>query len=419
MRILWITNSPLSLICPEIGYKSSPTGGWIISLLNSLQETSNNLEFAVATVIPLKELFKKKINNIIFYCVPGKQYNTNYDKSLESYWKYINDDFIPDVVHIHGSEYVHGLAYIKSCGSENVILSIQGLVSVICKYYLAGISRKEIWRNITLRDIIKGGINYDLRNLRKASIYENKYICSINHVIGRTSWDMMHVKAINNNINYHFCNETLRNSFYNKNKWNLDNCEKYSIFVSQATTPLKGLHKLLEALPLIINKYPNTKLYIAGRILYKENIYERLKNSTYANIITRIINNNKIKEHIHFVGYCDEEKMVKQYLRSNVFVCPSSIENSPNSLGEAQILGVPCVAAYVGGIPDMIQHGINGFLYRFEETVMLANYICEIFSNNDLALKISNAAILTARKRHDKDVIVSNILSIYKEISKK
>lgn len=63
--------------------------------------------------------------------------------------------------------------------------------------------------------------------------------------------------------------------------------------------------------------------------------------------------------------------MKQEYLNANVFICPSSLENSPNSLGEAQILGTPCLASYVGGIPDMM-FGNEGYLYRFEEIEMLA-----------------------------------------------
>lgn len=63
--------------------------------------------------------------------------------------------------------------------------------------------------------------------------------------------------------------------------------------------------------------------------------------------------------------------MVKRYLLSNVFICPSTIENSPNSLCEAQLLGVPHIASYVGGTADLMK-GNEECLYRFEETEMLA-----------------------------------------------
>lgn len=69
-------------------------------------------------------------------------------------------------------------------------------------------------------------------------------------------------------------------------------------------------------------------------------------------------------------------------LKSNIFICPSSIENSPNSLGEAQLLGVPCIASFVGGIPDMIPSKACGSMYRFEEIEMLADIICTVLEKS-------------------------------------
>ena len=55
--------------------------------------------------------------------------------------------------------------------------------------------------------------------MQHGGVIEEQYLHSINHVIGRTRWDHDHVWAINENVKYHFCNETLRKSFYTSNKW--------------------------------------------------------------------------------------------------------------------------------------------------------------------------------------------------------
>lgn len=416
MRILWIINNPTPEICSILGFTQSPSGGWILSLLDLLNTQSKDLKFAVATVVPCKKVLKYEIKGITYYCLPCKQYPTKYYPELEKYWEEINTDFKPNVVHIHGSEFTHGYAYIKSCGNDNVILSIQGLVSVINQFYLAGLTQKELKKYLTLRDFIKGGVIKAQKKITKSAKYEEKYFKLIKHVIGRTAWDKIHTKAINPNINYHFCNETLRESFY-CNEWNINKCTKHSIFISQTSSPLKGFHKVLEALPYVINKFPDTQVFVAGRKMYTKSFLEKQKNTSYANYITHLINKNGLNSHIHFLGFCNEEEMVKQYLKSHVFICPSSIENSPNSIGEAQLLGVPCIASYVGGIPDMIEHEKNGFLYRFEETQMLAEYICTIFSDDNFALKISYAAKQTAKERHKKETILATITNIYKDIA--
>lgn len=71
---------------------------------------------------------------------------------------------------------------------------------------------------------------------------------------------------INSNIHYFFNNETLRKEFYQDEFWNYYNCEKHSIFISQATAPYKGFHVLLEAAGLVKRRYPDLKVYVAANV---------------------------------------------------------------------------------------------------------------------------------------------------------
>ena len=116
-------------------------------------------------------------------------------------------------------------------------------------------------------------------------------------------------------------------------------------------------------MPLILKRFPDTKLYVSGKdILKTDTLKDRLFMTYYSKYIKKMISNLKLEQKIVFTGLLNEKQMCQQYLKSHVFVCPSSIENSPNSLGEAMILGVPCIGSYVGGIPDMLEHGKEGFI---------------------------------------------------------
>ena len=110
--------------------------------------------------------------------------------------------------------------------------------------------------------------------------------------------------------------------------------------------------------------------------------------------------------------------MKKLNLKSNVYICPSSIENSPNSVAEAQILGIPLIASYTGGTPDMVTHGVSGYLYRFEEVEMLAALVCKVFDMEECS-ELSKNEIETASIRHDKGIIISTLKSIYSHIINK
>lgn len=144
------------------------------------------------------------------------------------------------------------------------MLSIQGLVSVYERYYYGNISLKNLLTSITVRDLLRlDTVFSQQRNMKQRGYLEQQLIKNVSHIIGRTSWDRDHVWGINPKAKYHFCNETLRPIFY-ENRWSLEDSETYRIFVSQAHYPLKGLHQLVRALPLILRHYPQTKVYVAG-----------------------------------------------------------------------------------------------------------------------------------------------------------
>ena len=414
MKVLWLSSVLFPDVCKEIGVAASVVGGWMYSGAKALITANPEIKLAVATLYSGEKLRCVDNNGITYYLIPNKGGDLQYNCKLESYYKEIALRFAPDIVHIHGSEYPHSLAYVKACGGKNVVVSIQGMVSVIANYYLGGISKEEIKRNITLRDIVRGdSILVQQKKMRKRGDCELELIKSVSHIIGRTSWDKSNIWTINSGADYHFCNETLRSLFYN-HQWTNDGCRKHSIFISQAYYPIKGIHMLIKALPMILRYFPNTKVYVAGIDFFNVAWYRK---NGFVNYLKKLTRKLGVLNKIEFLGDLNESEMVKQYLSAHVFVCPSAIENSPNSLGEAQLIGTPCVASYVGGTMDMITDGETGFLYRFEEVPLLAKRVCEIFGNKDLAEHISLNERKVASARHDGILNATSINDIYKTIA--
>lgn len=412
MKVLWIVNTIFPDIANDIGESVSNSGGWMLGLADALTNNSE-IELSIATVYK-GEYLEKSINNKNYILIPNKDKST-----IKSYWEKVKEEHQPDVVHIHGTEYSHGLLYMQQNGVEKVVFSIQGLINVCEKYYLAGISFKEIISNITFRDIVRRDNLYQQKNkFKKRGEQELEYFKLANHVIGRTDWDKAHAYFNNKNINYHFCNEMLRNGFYTSKKWAIDNCERQTIFLSQASYPLKGLHKVLDAVALLKDEFPTIKIKIGGQNIVKANtLVDKLRLTGYGNLIKNKIKKLNLTNNVEFLGNLQEEQMITEYLKANVFICPSAIENSPNSLGEAQLLGVPTIAAYVGGTPNMIEHNKTGLLYRFEEVEMLAHYIRNVFNDDGLASMLSKNGNEVAVNRHDRIVNLEKLLSIYKEIN--
>ena len=126
-----------------------------------------------------------------------------------------------------------------------------------------------------------------------------------------------------------------------------------------------------------------------------------------------------LEDKITFLGKLTPEGMKEQYLRANVFTLPSTVDNSPNSLGEAMILGTPCVAADVGGVSTMLSHGREGFLYPSSDPGMLAYDICRVFAMEDQAEALGAAAAGHAVKTHDPEKNLADLLEIYRQLSEK
>lgn len=348
------------------------------------------------------------------YAIPRKSIS-GYDKSMEHHFKQLLAKCKPDLIHLHGTEFSHGLAIMNACPDEKYIVSIQGLASIYTRHYHACVPQ-EVIRSTTLREFFKrDGILNSIQNMNDRGIIETEILKRTKHIIGRTEWDKACTRLINPNAEYHVCNESLRKPFY-EHSWDLANCDKYSIFVSQAHYPIKGLHFVLEAMPEILKRFPEARLCISGGKRKEENWFDRLKFTSYEKYIRHLISINRLEDKITYVGILDENQICERFLKSHIFISPSSIENESNSLGEAMILGVPCIASFVGGVIDRMTHNVEGFMYQYDAPYMLAHHVCEIFANDELAEEFSRNARQRASKTCNKEANINRILEIYKTI---
>jgi len=417
MRILWITNTIFPAPSKAMGLIPPVFGGWMYGLAKQIAN-ENNIQLAVASCYSGKKIRKDIIEDITYYAIPFK-YHNRYPKELEPYWKSICEEFKPDIIHIHGTEYPRALACMKIYPVSKYIVSIQGMTGPYSLYVTGGISLMEQWKNITFRDILRVDTMF-LTQTRweKRGELEKEYYKHADIIIGRTSWDYARSKAINKACNYMFCNESLRNEFYISDKWKYGACTKHSIFLSQAGTPIKGLHKVLEAIRLIKDEFPDLIIRIGGNnIIANKSLNDRIRMGGYGKYIKSFLRKYNLFDYVKFLGPLEAEAMIREYQNAHVFICPSSIENSPNSVGEAQIIGTPVIASYVGGSPDMVTHKQTGLHYRFEEVEMLANYIREVFTNHELTAHLSQNAIVAAEKRHDRVINLNRLIEIYNSIT--
>lgn len=410
MNVLWLCNIMLPRISSYLNLKPRPIGGWLSGLSDQIIEKT---DISLSVLFPNKEgMITGEVERLKY---SGFSPSQNKIKTFKEYIK----KYRPDVIHIFGTEYLHSFTMIKACEElcmlDRTIVSIQGLKSIYSKHYYCNLPVNIIHSN-TFHDIVrKSNIYHGKRNFEKSGIYEIQTLKIAKNVSGRTEWDYAVAKQINPSIKYYICNETLRQSFYGV-KWNLDKVERHSIFVSQSNYPIKGFHLMIDALNLIINKYPDIKLYTTGKSPLGLSINEKLRQSSYHAYLGKLIKKHDLAGQVVFLGELNEIEMRDRFLRTHVFVCCSSIENSPNSVGEAMLLGVPTVSSDVGGVKDMIKDEVDGFLYPYDETYMLAHYIDKVFSDDRLAEEISENSQKHAEITHSREKILSRTIEIYETV---
>lgn len=412
MKILWITNIMLPPICEALGVGVPVVGGWMYSSAKRLME-SGDIQLSIACTSHFgKEFIDKEIDGVRYFVLPLHfRSGAKPHQFMQKYWKQVYEAVQPDVVHLHGTEFAHGLDFIRANGGDKMVVSIQGLVSVYYYYYYGGIRERKIKRYFTLIDVLRRNTMVDgAKSFARRGKIEREILQNVHHIIGRTEWDKAHVWEINPKAEYHFCSETLRDEFY-KHTWRYEECERHSIFVSQAGYPIKGLHQIMETLPIVLKYYPDTKVYVAGKDITDKKPWYRY--TGYGKYIRHLIRKYHLQGHVVFTGNLDEKKMCERYLKSNLFVCPSSIENSPNSLGEAQLLAMPYLTSFVGGTKDLVQSNTDS-LYRFEERVMLAQKICEIFSKTTFENNREEVSW-----RYDAKKNVHDLIEVYKAVAKR
>lgn len=394
--------------------------GWLYAFSKSLLEIDSTLELGIVSIAPeLKKWEKYKSDRFTFYRIPSKGLHKVSSKEIQMAKEILND-FQPNIIQLNGTEYSLGLEIIEANTNHiPIIATIQGLSFVYERYNQGNISLWNFYKNLTFRDIIKmDGQLHRNKIMQQRGIIEQKAIKNINYITGRTTWDKDHAKTINPKIQYFTCNENLRSNFYISEKWNFNHCTPFSIFCSNGSVPLKGVHYLIKAMQIVVSIFPQARLRIIGPNVLSKDIRSKIKLTSYQKYLKKLILELNLENNIQFLGFLSEQEMIKEYLNANVYVLPSCIENSPNSLCEAQILGVPCIASICGGTTDFINHNIDGFLYRCEEYEQLAQRIMEIFHLKEEITNISSKGINKAIMRHDRGINAQQLLNIFSKILK-
>ena len=205
------------------------------------------------------------------------------------------------------------------------------------------------------------------------------------------------------NRKYYVCNEVIRSDFYEQTWHKREGLRLVSINNGEL---YKGFDTILLAAHSLTKK----------GISFVWDVYGISANAPIIKIVEEILGYSFNENNVRFNGKKTASELAKELSSATFYVHPSHVDNSPNSLCEAQIVGTPTVSTYIGGIPSLVKDGVTGYLFDDGDFEELSNIIAGKYMLDDELTNISLKAKHVASLRHDRSGIVENLLKTYQKI---
>ncbi len=418
MRVLWTVNLIPGAVTAKLGKTSEVLGGWVESMAAQLCKTGG-IELGIVCKCEEKLDFCETIDGITYFSL---HYTSSTALAeLEEKCTALINEFRPDIINIEGTEFLHARAMQLAAKKSGVpaVVSMQGILNGQYAYQCGQLQIDDMMFSKSLTEIFAGWIMH----LRKTKWYkprmkaEKEIIENADYILGRTTWDRAHSYALNPKAKYYPCSRILRAPFYEE-KWSIEKAQRHSIYVGNGYSALKGLHFVIMALPYLVKEYPDVKVYVAGYKPYTDNDKRSPLKKGYAAYLKKLVSDLGVENCVEFTGPLKAPEVAKKLASVNAYVLCSAVENSPNTLGEAMMVGTPCVAAYVGGVADMAQDGKEALFFRNDDPKLLAWNLKRVFDSDELALSLSENGKKKALFTHDPERNAQLLIDAYTDILK-
>lgn len=418
MKVLWFASTPCGATEYLTGSKVTG-GGWLYALSQALKqynEVELHIAFYWASDMPgfkydgiyyhpiLRSGSGSKLGRYINRL--RKQFYSSSDKNEIELCMEVYNNVNPDLVHFHGSEENYGFAA-SHMDSSKCLLSIQGMLAPYYYKLYSGVQRDSVLKSESwIQKLLLDGQSAKDRSMKLRAKGEITRLKSIPHILGRTSWDRDCSIAINPSRQYFVCDEILRPEFM-KSEW-----QPHAIGdkVIITTTISFGLYKGLEMV------YEAARLLTDAKINFEWNVVGISNRDSYDVLIQKITHINPENVHVNLLGRKNASQMIEYFNQSNIFVQVSHIENSPNSLCEAMVLGIPIIASYAGGSSSMLEDGKEGVLIQDGDPYRLAGAIINMSNHYEDAIAMGRLARQRAINRHQPDRVCKQLMDVYNEI---
>lgn len=420
-KILWFVNS----VFTEKDINDQLEGhskGWLVTLAHALKA---RYELVIVGIHPNAQNFQ------------GREISTVHLRPKYWKWKFLYSRFLPlsdmngvlteqmlevvdrerpDLVHIHGTEepFINAHTEIRSRGIP-VLVSIQGLMMAIENKFFGGYDRSFIASFSFYRPFRKPNnfflpqsLMHRFKRIQKRARSEANVLPEVEYFEGRTEWDKAITHLLNPRARYFHVDRILKPAFYSSKMWQSRGKQErpYIIWTTMGTSLFKGLDTIVECAK-ILNERQHDFIWLVAGVSPDDGSVRAAKKKC---------GHSYPKDQINFLGALNAEQLVDQMLTADIYVSASYVENSPNNLAEAMILGMPCIATLAGGTASYLEHERSGLLTQEGDIWGMAAAIFRLLEQRELAEKMGKEAYRRARKRHDRSRAQGQIESAYQYI---
>ncbi|MCB5288154.1 MAG: glycosyltransferase family 4 protein [Candidatus Cloacimonetes bacterium] len=413
MKVLWFSNTPAN--SDEYFNKElAGTGGWMKSLDKAIQK---KIELHIAFY------HKQKCSNFIhdnshYYPIPKynnflgivkeKIFNKVVDTEHLPIYLNIIQQVRPDIIHIHGTENPFGCIIGQT--EIPIVVSIQGNITVYLHKFCSGIEKRYLklknldisnYKTVLFPPTFKNSQNKFIKMQKR----EQKNLKSCRNVIGRTNWDRRISRILAPESRYFHNDEILRDKFYCA-EWVPNKKKKIILHTTNSNNFYKGFETVCSCLYLLNNMGVGVEWRVAG-----------ISNSDLiVKIVKRLLKDRFPQKNLKLLGRLTADMLIDKLLEADIYVMPSHIENSPNNLCEAMMLGMPCIATFAGGTGSLLKDDEEGVLVQDGDPWAMAGAVLEMRNDYEKAILMAQKARNRALKRHNKHRIVDELLQIYTNI---
>lgn len=416
LKILWFSLSP----CGSLRRSGSlhVIQAWMISLEDEIKKRSD-VKLSVAYFSDKKEapfiydgvtyypmhlpMWKGKVGRMLFRFRSIKKLDELLLPEMLDVVKSAN----PDLIHIHGTEERFGLIQ-QHVKDIPIVFSIQGLLAPYAEKYFSGFPKSYIRIHESLADKLKGVSEIkSFNNFKLRAHREIQYLQEAHYIIGRTLWDKTITGLFNPCRQYFVGDEILRKEFYhavwNKDKWG----NPLTLVSTISPGPYKGIETLLKAASILSR---NLKCPLKWKVIGLDS------SSKWAKMAVKLTGVSPDACGVKFCGKMTSDQMTPLMNQCDIYCHVSHIENSPNSVCEAMLLGMPVIASWAGGTSSMLEHQKEGLLVQDGDPYALAAAVSWLYCHFDQAKTYGESARLRASIRHDANRIGSNLVNTYQFI---